>query len=249
MGHNHFLQRSRWGRAAVPLAVLLVLAVGGAIAFAANQAGDEDAPVADSAPPTQAETSAEAVPSVPDDDVPEVLVLESSGTTLVSDMWTGFDRDLVGAISAGVEYWSTYSANLDPDRSEALGAAIYSEGMLAELDAEKLRAMAIDSREKIGIPAEGEVPEGTDLNVAFTNYQVYGHSDDRVNVLLLGEATVYTSDGLPESYPVLYPLIMVWESGDWKIDGFPFGDLDYEALVAEPGSLAATELGWYRLTR
>jgi hypothetical protein len=42
---------------------------------------------------------------------------------------------------------------------------------------------------------------------------------------------------------------MVWESGDWKIDGFPFGDLDYQALVADPGSLEATELGWYRLTR
>lgn len=249
MGRNAFLSRSRSGRVIVPLAVLLVLGLGVVVALAALQPENEAAPAAESPSPTSVETSAEEVPSVPDDDVPQVLVLKSAGSQLVSGMWTGFDRDLTGAISAGVEYWSTYSANLDPDRSEALGAAIYSESMLAELDAEALRAMAIDSRDKIGLPAEGEVPEGTDLNVAFSNYQTYGHSEDRVNVLLLGEATVYVDDGAPQTSPVLYPLVMVWESGDWKIDGFPFGDLDYETLMTEPGSLEATELGWYRLTR
>ncbi|MBO3732757.1 hypothetical protein [Glycomyces niveus] len=181
--------------------------------------------------------------------MPQVLVLDTVGTELVSGMWTGFDHDLTGAVSAGVEYWSAYSGNLDPGRGEELGASIFSESMLAEFDTEGLRAKALDSRESLGIPAEGEVPEGTDLIVAFSNYQTYGYEADRVNLLLLGEATVYVDDGVPQTSPVLAPLVMVWEGGDWKIDGFPFGDLDYQSLVAEPGSLEATELGWFRLTR
>ncbi|MEU5156103.1 hypothetical protein [Glycomyces sp. NPDC021274] len=249
MGRNHFLARSRWGRLVVPLVVLLALGLGGVIALAALQSGDDGAPTAETESSTLTEPSAETSPVVPDEDVPEVLVLDTVGTELVSGMWTGFDHDLTGAVSAAVEYWSAYSANLDPGRGEELGAAIYSESMLADLDAEELRAMALDSRESIGVPAEGEVPEGTDLIVAFSNYQTYGYAADRVNVLLLGEATIYTDDGVPQASPMVYPLVMVWESGDWKIDGFPFGDLDYQALVADPGSLEATELGWYRLTR
>ncbi|WP_157974919.1 hypothetical protein [Glycomyces dulcitolivorans] len=248
MGRNHFLDRSRRGRFTVPVIALLALGLAGVLSVVALRSGGEDAPAAENESPTPTESSAESNSVVPDEDVPEVLVLDTVGTELVSGMWTGFDHDLTGAISAGVEYWSAYSANLDPSRGEALGAVIYSESMLAELDAEALRAMALDSRDEIGVPAEGEVPEGTDLNVAFSNYQTYGHSEDRVNVLLLGEATVY-DDGVPQTSPVLYPLVMVWEGGDWKIDGFPFGDLDYEALLADPGSLEATELGWFRLTR
>lgn len=249
MGRNHFLERSRWRRLVVPIALLLVLGLGGVIALAALQSADDSAPTAESEPSATTGPSAEASAVVPDQDVPEVLVLDTVGTKLVSGMWTGFDHDLVGAVSAGVEFWSAYSANLDPGRGEELGAAIYSESMLADLDTEELRAMAIDSRESIGIPVEGAVPEGTDLNVAFSNYQTYGYEADRVNVLLLGESTVYIDDGVPQTSPVVYPLVMVWESGDWKIDGFPFGDLDYQSLVADPGSLEATELGWHRLTR
>ncbi|WP_030157253.1 hypothetical protein [Glycomyces sp. NRRL B-16210] len=249
MGRNNFLARSRSGRLVVPLVVVLVLGLGGILTIAALQSGDDDASAAANQPSPSTGPSAEASPVVPDQDVPEVLVLDTVGTELVSGMWVGFDHDLTGAISAGVEYWSTYSANLDPDRGEALGAAIFSESMLADLDTEGLRAKALDSRESIGVPAEGEVPEGIDLNVAFSNYQTYGYEADRVNLLLLGEATVYTDDGLPQTSPVLNPLVMVWESGDWKIDGFPFGELDYQSLLADPGSLEATELGWSRLTR
>lgn len=249
MGRNHFLERSRWGRSIIPLAVLLSIGLASVIAITALRTGADTEPPAASDSPTTPESSDEPGPVVPDEDIPEVLVLDTFGSELVSDMWTGFEHDFTGAISAGVEYWSAYTGNLDPDRGEELGEAIYSEAMLADLGADELRAMAIDSRESIGVPAEGELPEGTDLIVAFSNYQTYGYDEDRVNLLLLGEATVYTDDGAPQASPVLYPLVMVWESGDWKIDGFPFGDLDYEALLADPGSLAATELGWRRLTR
>jgi hypothetical protein len=249
MGRNTFLSRSRSGRVVVPLAVLLVLSLGGAVALAAIHFRDDGSPAAESESPTSAEPGPESGPVVPDQDVPEVLVLDTVGTQLVSGMWTGFDHDLTGAISAGVEYWSAYSGNLDPGRGEELGAVMFSESMLAEFDTEGLGAKALDSRESIGIPAEGEVPEGTDLIVAFSNYQTFGYEADRVNLLLLGEATVYVDDGVPQTSPVVTPLVMVWESGDWKIDGFPFGDLDYQALVADPGSLEAAELGWYRLTR
>jgi hypothetical protein len=249
MGRNHFLDRSRRGRFTVPVIALLALGLAGVLSVVALRSGGEDAPAAENESPTSTESSAESNSVVPDKDVPEVLVLDTVGTELVSGMWTGFDHDLTGAISAGVEYWSAYSGNLDPSRGQELGAAMFSESMLAEFDTEGLGAKALDSRESIGIPAEGEVPEGTDLIVAFSNYQTYGYEVDRVNLLLLGEATVYVDDGVPQTSPVVTPLVMVWESGDWKIDGFPFGDIDYQALVADPGSLEATELGWYRLTR
>lgn len=248
MGRNDFLQRPRRGILLAFLAGAVIATILAVVVVALQPGkGSNDPAVAE--PETPTGPSTETAPVAPDEEVPEVLVLDSVGTTLVSGMWVGFDHDLTGAISAGVEYWSSYTANLDPDRSEVLGPAIFSESMLADLDADGLRAMAIDSRESIGVPTDGAVPEGTDLIVAFSNYQTYGYDEDHVNLLLLGEATVYLDDGVPQSSPVLYPLVMVWQSGDWKIDGFPFGDLDYQSLVADPGSLEAAELGWKRLTR
>lgn len=168
-----------------------------------------------------------------------------AGHRLVDGVATGFPHTLVGAVSAAAEQATQLGSTLDPQRGAAI-ARVLADPSWTEA-ANDYAAGVVKSRVQLGLSASGALPPEAGRALGAVAYQVRGASADQVTVLLLGYLTTSTPAAGTQTRIGVFPAMMRWTSGDWKVE--QGGGGDYDRLMAQPGSAAAKALGWQDLIR
>ncbi|MFG1928927.1 hypothetical protein [Cryptosporangium sp. NPDC048952] len=158
----------------------------------------------------------------------------------------GFPQSQAGAVAAAIEYGTAITSTLDLDRAPAVLRAV-SDGSYGS-DGASLRAAPEFWRQQLGLPTTGPVPAGASLSFVVSAYQVKDRESDRVTVLTLGYVTGTTATRAPQSFLVLFPVLLVW-AGDWKLQKRPDDAPDYADLRLAPDTPAAAAAGWREYTR
>ncbi len=168
------------------------------------------------------------------------------GSQLINDVYLGYPHSTAGAVSAAAEYMTGLGSTLDPDRAAAVmrltadpsypaGPQDFAQGM-------------VSTRNDLGLPASGPVPDGVSTALDAAEYQVRDATADQVTVLLLADYVLTLPGQGTQTRVVVYPLRMHWAAGDWKILR-PDDSAGYSGLSAEPGSAQAAASGWQELER
>ena len=182
-----------------------------------------------------------AMPSQPALSGPLQLI---QGRELVNGVYLGYPHSTQGAVSAADQFATQLGSTLDPDRVAAVmrmtadpsypqGPQDFAQGM-------------VSTRQGLGLPASGPVPDGASLVLEPVEYQVRDVTPDHVTVLLLSDFQVFLPAQGTQSQVGVYPLRMHWAQDDWKI--LAPGNTSYLKLAAEPGSPQAASDGWQELT-
>lgn len=164
------------------------------------------------------------------------------GERLVDGIRTGFPHSTAGAVSAAVEMWSQKGSTLDPVHAANVGRQMADSSWG---DAEqRFAAGTRDARQQLGLTAEGPVPAGASMVLGPVAYQLREVSADRVTVFLLGYLTTSTPGGQLETKHSVFPTVLRWDGGDWKVSDPGNQSAILTGLVAKPGSPEAKALGW-----
>jgi len=166
------------------------------------------------------------------------------GRELVNGVYLGYPHSTQGAVSAADQFATQLGSTLDPDRVAAVmrmtadpsypqGPQAFAQGM-------------ISTRQGLGLPASGPVPDGASLVLEPVQYQVRDVTPDQVTVLLLSDFVITLPAQGTQTRIAVYPLSMHWAQDDWKI--LAPGSTSYVKLAAEPGSPQAASDGWQELT-
>jgi len=158
---------------------------------------------------------------------------------------TGFPDTLQGAVSAAVQDWSQIGSDLSPSRAALIGTAIADPSWHQARAA--LAAGVQATRRGLGLPAAGPVPAGASVTFTAVDYQVRDVTRGEVTVLLLAYYAVTLPGQQPQTTVAVYPAVMHWARGDWKILAPAAGGPDYSGLDAQPGSAQAAADGWQPL--
>ena len=166
-----------------------------------------------------------------------------AGSDVIDGVAVGYPQNLIGVVSAAVEFTSQAISTLDPDRAATVGDVIASH----ETDHDFTIA-PVNSRRALGAPTSGPVPDGYSLALAPVAYQSVTMTAGRAEILLLGYLNA-TRPGEPRSLHIgVYPVLMTWESGDWRWAPLDNGE-DYTDITVEINTPEAPALGWITLTR
>ena len=237
MKGNQFLSRGNNGRhIVVAIIPILALAAIAWLAFTFVEKGEN--------PSHQGNSENEWLPPSPDLPNPTTDSLTTTrGTETREGVSVGYPKDLVGAISAAVEYTAHALSTLDPDRAATVGDVIASKR-----NDHDFRAAPQNSRRSLGIPQEGPVPEGYSIAVAPVAYQAVRSTDTSIDVLLLLYTTTTRPGEGPSRHIGVAPVSMTWEENDWKWAPI-LSDENYNDLAIEIDSPEAAALGWITITR
>ncbi|MFG1878036.1 hypothetical protein ACGFIV_24595 [Sphaerisporangium sp. NPDC049003] len=166
------------------------------------------------------------------------------GTRMVHEVSVGYPHSMLGAVSAAVQYWGQIASTLDPVRASQIGSVVADPAWpnaVAELS-----EGPINSRERLGLPTSGPVPDGASMLLTPVAYQIRQIRTDSVTVLLLGYLQITLPDQESKNRIGVFPLQMHWAAGDWKMPA-PTLSADYSGLEAMPGSEEAAAMGWQPL--
>lgn len=167
------------------------------------------------------------------------------GRQLVNGVYLGYPDSTVGAVSAADEFLTAIDSTLDPDRAAAVmrlaADPSYGNGP------QQAAAGVISDRKKLGLPADGPVPQGASVETEPVEYQVRDVTTDRVTVLLLCDFVTTLPDQGTQTKTGVFPVSLHWAEDDWKV--LPQTSKDYENLSADPDSPRAAGLGWQQLER
>lgn len=158
----------------------------------------------------------------------------------------GYPQSQAGAVAAAIEYANAITSTLDLDRAPAIVRAV-SDGSYGS-DEASLRAAPVFWRQRLGLPTTGPVPPGASLSLVVSAYQVKEREPERITVLTLGYVTGTTATAAPQSFLMLFPVLLVW-TGDWKLQKRAEDAPDYADLRFPPGSPEAEAAGWREYTR
>ncbi len=156
--------------------------------------------------------------------------------------WTGAAQ---GAISAADEFARDIGSTLDPDTAAAIlrltADPSYSQGP------QQYAQGVVTTREVLGLPASGPVPDGASAVLQPVEYQLENTAADQVTVLFLTDLDVTLPGQGTQAKVSLFPLRMHWDGGDWKIlPPQPAGD--FASLLTQPGTSQAAAAGWKELS-
>lgn len=166
------------------------------------------------------------------------------GQELVNGVYLGYPHSTQGAVSAADQFATQLGSTLDPDRVAAVmrmtadpsypqGPQDFGQGMTS-------------TRQALGLPASGPVPDGASLVLEPVEYQLRDVTPDQVTVLLLSDFVTTLPDQGTQTRVGVYPLRMHWAQDDWKI--LAPDNASYLKLAVEPGSTEAASDGWQELT-
>jgi hypothetical protein len=163
------------------------------------------------------------------------------GRDLVNGVYVGYPHSTQGAVSAAAEYLTQIGSTLDPDRSAAVARLAAAP---AYTSAPTLAAQGtMIARQRVGLPASGTVPSGVSVELTPVEYQLRDATPDQVTVLFLGDYTQTMVDGTSQVSLGVWPVRMIWATGDWKLLPDQAG-ANYSSLQAEPASPQAASKGW-----
>ena len=242
-----FLDRpARWPLLAVAGGVVLLLWVAAGLVIETAVAGHGHRPghagVPAAVPPPGSVTGLGRSGSPAPGQLPPLRLVR--GSRVVNDVPLGYPRSTIGAVSAAAAYMTQIASTLDPDRAAAV-FRLTADPSYPSAPQQGAQGV-ISEREQLGLPASGPVPAGTSLVFDPAEYQVRDISADRVTVLLLADYVITLPAQGTQTRVGVYPLVMHWAGGDWKILA-PQAGTDYSGLSAPPGSAQAASAGWQRL--
>ncbi|TVL91288.1 hypothetical protein CD790_18810 [Streptomyces sp. SAJ15] len=138
----------------------------------------------------------------------------------------GFPHTTEGAVAMLVETNAT-EAKGDQSMADELMGTFESYTSKADQTAEnreKAKAHALKSdqalRRSLGIPAKGEMPEGSYVRATVLGFQIVESSSDEVSVWMLSRVTLRRGERAREDGSYTRNLLAAqWEDGDWKVTG------------------------------
>lgn len=163
-----------------------------------------------------------------------------TGSRAVSGVHVGYPHSAVGAVSAAVEYMAAYGSTLNASRAEAIATLVFDPSITNPK--QKAAEMVDNALKSFGVSVAGTVPTGYAVDTAPVQYQLGSTSSDRIVVVLLADYTETIAGQISEKIGV-FPLVMHWADGDWKLDEFDTSR-DWSELSATPGTTVATADGW-----
>lgn len=232
--------RGRWRLVLAVVVVAAVLIGLGIVIYRAVDGGGEQRPTATPEP----STSTSGVLGVDPADLGALTVTPGSG--LVEGISVGYPHTLPGAVSAAVEYWAQHGSNLDPERARTIAQVIADPAWQGA--SETFANGAVNLQKGLGLQGEGDVPAGYSVALAPAGYQLREPANDQVLVLLLSYLTTQTPTTGTKSAVGVFPALMRWVDGDWKMAEFHDGD-QYVPLARTPNTQEAAAAGWKGLMR
>ncbi|HZR50392.1 MAG TPA: hypothetical protein VFB06_12820 [Streptosporangiaceae bacterium] len=167
------------------------------------------------------------------------------GRELVNGVRLGYPHTAQGAISAADEFARDIGSALDPDTAAAIlrltADPSYSQGP------QRYAQGVVTTREVLGLPASGPVPDGASAVLQPVEYQLKYLAADQVTVLFLTDLDVTLPGQGTQAKVSLFPLRMHWARGDWKIL-LPRPAGDFSSLLTEPDTSQAAAAGWKELS-
>lgn len=234
------------GRALLVAVLALIVVLLAAVVVTACSGPEERTPAPAGSPSDGSDGVArELLPNNPDflGDGPLRLV---RGENERDGVRVGYPQSVTGAVSAAIEYGTEITSTLDLDRVPAVLRAV-SDGSYGSSDAD-LQAAPTFWRQKLGLPTTGPVPAGASLELVVSAYQVKDREPERITVLILGYVTGTTAEAGPQSFLLVFPVLLVW-TGDWKLQKRSEDAPDYAELRARPGTPEAVAAGWQEYAR
>jgi hypothetical protein len=223
--------------------VVVVLAAAGLVlARQATTSGSAESATAGPMPGSSA-TAAPSAALMPSAMVsaPPVLLRLVRGTRTVAGVSVGYPHTRAGAVSAGIEYVTQVTSNLDLQRAVAIGGAI-TDGSRGSADVFANGPMS--TRQALGVATTGPVPAGASVVTSPAAYQVRDAGQDSILVLVLAYLTLRSESVGLTSRTAVFPIQLVWKDGDWKDTQRAADAPDYTGLGAPPGTPAAVAAGW-----
>ena len=166
------------------------------------------------------------------------------GTRWVDGLALGYPDTRSGALSAALEYTTSFVECLDADRLRSIARQIAAP---SERVASDPAAVVRNDRALVGAPGSGSLPAGTALVLTGRMYQLPDFEQGSAHVLLLFTMAASGPSAPDLSGKVLaLPVRLSWVGGDWKLAAWD-GGAGYRSLVAAPDSSAAYDDGWLDL--
>ncbi|MFF3208390.1 hypothetical protein [Streptomyces sp. NPDC002962] len=243
--------------AAGGLAVAVVVLTG----YALLSGGDDDSEAGKSGATSGSSASAPATPrgtySAPEDWVePERWVSLPRGQRTNGDgLQLGFPHTTEGAVAQLVAAnttdveGSTSVTDVQTERYDAyMSAADRSDANRKKVE-EAAAKVDAQLRQKLGLPASGDMPSGAYVRSTVVGYQVVKESTDEVGVYLLARAIEKAGETAPEQDSYTRTLMAArWEGGDWKMSVAAITEVASQAqdkpAIAAPGDPAFNDAGW-----
>ncbi|MFC4057153.1 hypothetical protein ACFOWE_02540 [Planomonospora corallina] len=195
-----------------------------------------------------------AAPARPPASAPAAVALASpAGYHGEAGYPVGFPRTELGAASAAAAALEA-AWTLDVEQARQ-AATLYAPPDQQDAAREAADATTRGWRETLGLPAEGELPEGAALRTETIAVQWHARARDQVQVSLLVRVTATRGgkDPGPEhSSPVAMSVLMVWNpgvrsgAGDWVNTPDPLPTVVPQ--VALPGTPEFAAAGWRAVT-
>jgi hypothetical protein len=255
---------ARRGRLAAAVTIAVAAVAGAAVLAAGALAGHgQRGPVTGAAgvarrpaPRTAPQSGTAPAPSAPVSNAPAApgpAVIPARGTLqlvtgshLVNGIYTDYPRNLAGAVSLAVEVVAELGSTLEPDRAATIARLTASPSYPAA--APDAAAGAIAARHAVGLSPAAAVPPGTAVLTVPVMYQLSDVSRKRLTVLLLFDYTQITRTGITDHTGVT-AVRLGWTPGSWRLLPPAAGPGPASAaMVATPGTAAATAHGWKAMT-
>ncbi|MEW2615102.1 hypothetical protein AB0937_33960 [Streptomyces sp. NPDC047880] len=241
-------RRARLRLAAIGVAVVAALAVGGAVAITTLDGDDGPARSDGKTSPSPSSTSSqppgggkEFTPA----SAPRIPLLKAKSNA--NGIGTGFEHSALGATSAAVSYWEDLDL-LDDVIARQQWTAIAAKDSPGTIDAGVSEVRKV--REGVGLPPSGGTPDGITFstNVKAALSRSLDTSGDVVDVWMVYDRFATIKDKGADENPLrdeVTNLVLKWEDGDWKVTTDP----KYTAKVKgprayDPDSKYAWMEGW-----
>jgi hypothetical protein len=163
------------------------------------------------------------------------------GERTVDGVQVDYPLSVAGAVSAAIEYWTRLGSTLDPGEARKIGRRVAVRSWTSAGD--DLATATSNTRRRLGVPGTGPLPPGTSVSLGPVAFQLRDETAKQVTVLLLGYLITTTPASGTQSQLGVFPAVMRFDGGDWRITNDSGGD-NYARLAAAPGSDQARTLGW-----
>ena len=225
----------------IALAAGVLVLAGGMLIFSVLTQGPQ--PPGTTEPPPVPDLFGSTSPSAAQTTAGPMRILQ--GSQMVNGVRLGYPHTIQGAVSAADEFARDIGSTLDPDTAAAIlrltadpsypqGPQQYAQGV-------------ITTREVLGLPASGPVPDGASAVLQPVEYQLRDVSADQATVILLTDLDITLPGQSTAAKVSLFPLQMHWADGDWKILA-PQQTGDLGSLLTQPGTSQAAKAGWQELS-
>jgi hypothetical protein len=177
--------------------------------------------------------------------VPSGAVSLVQGARLADGIEVGYPHTAVGAVSASAEYLDAVASTLDPDYAASVMRVAGDPGNNAL--ASDLAASTVKLRADLQLPTSGPLALPVAFQTTAQMYQLRTATADDVLVLLLTDSTFINARGGMAQTTGVFPVLMHWTGGDWKLESIGGAGQDYSGLAATPDTQAAAAQGWLAL--